>query len=79
MSNCVGNTMAMPLLLSEILQIGQVSGFMHSDDIGKWGKHLWPLMLDVLGNLRKKGVYSNKYVRHDSEHIHQKSGYSLFA
>jgi len=35
---------------------------LHSDDIGKWGKHLWPLLLDVLGNLRKKGVYSNKYV-----------------
>jgi len=51
---------------------------LHSDDIGKW-EHLWPLRLDVLGNLRKKGVYSNKYVRHDSEYIHQKSGYSLFA
>ena len=40
---------------------------LHSDDLGKWGKHLWPLTLDILGKLRKKGEYSNKYVRH----VHQ--------
>ncbi|KAF8584946.1 hypothetical protein K439DRAFT_1646749 [Ramaria rubella] len=31
---------------------------LHVDDIGKWGKHLWPLLLEVLGNLKKKGDLS---------------------
>ncbi|KAF8581179.1 hypothetical protein K439DRAFT_1647974 [Ramaria rubella] len=31
---------------------------LHADDIGKWGKHLWPLLLEVLGNLKKKGDLS---------------------
>jgi len=24
---------------------------LHSDDLGKWGKHLWPLTLDVLDSI----------------------------
>jgi hypothetical protein len=35
---------------------------LHSDELGKWGKHLWSLAVDVLGELKKKGQYSNKYV-----------------
>ncbi|KAF8584403.1 hypothetical protein K439DRAFT_1646930 [Ramaria rubella] len=31
---------------------------LHADDIGKWGKHLWPLLLEVLGDLKKKGDLS---------------------
>ncbi|KAA1474760.1 hypothetical protein DENSPDRAFT_906474 [Dentipellis sp. KUC8613] len=26
---------------------------LHSDDIGKWGKHLWPLLLQVLSNMKE--------------------------
>ena len=36
---------------------------LHADDLGKWGKHLWPLLLDVLEDLKKKGEYSNKYIK----------------
>ncbi|KAF7967343.1 hypothetical protein HWV62_34677 [Athelia sp. TMB] len=28
---------------------------LHSDDIGKWGKHLWPLLLVVMGKESSKG------------------------
>jgi hypothetical protein len=35
---------------------------LHSDELGKFGKHLWPLILEVLGKLKKKGVFSNKYI-----------------
>lgn len=35
---------------------------LHSDELGKFGKHLWPLTLDVLGDLKEKGKFSNKYV-----------------
>ncbi|KAF8577038.1 hypothetical protein K439DRAFT_1622385 [Ramaria rubella] len=31
---------------------------LHADDIGKWGKHLWPLLLEILGTLKKKGELS---------------------
>ncbi|KAF8585351.1 hypothetical protein K439DRAFT_1615996 [Ramaria rubella] len=30
---------------------------LHADDIGKWGKHLWPLLLEILGALKKRGIY----------------------
>ncbi|TFY63623.1 hypothetical protein EVG20_g6237 [Dentipellis fragilis] len=32
---------------------------LHSDDIGKWGKHLWPLLLDILSKAKKSEVLSN--------------------
>ncbi|KAF8142215.1 hypothetical protein K438DRAFT_2114720 [Mycena galopus ATCC 62051] len=28
---------------------------LHSDDLGKWGHHLWPLLLDELEKLKQKG------------------------
>ena len=28
---------------------------LHSDDLGKWGKHLWPLLLDILERSGCKG------------------------
>jgi hypothetical protein len=34
---------------------------LHSDDIGKWGKHIWPLLLEALGNEGKKGHLTVKY------------------
>ncbi|KAF8582039.1 hypothetical protein K439DRAFT_1647685 [Ramaria rubella] len=35
---------------------------LHADDIGKWGKHLWPLLLEILGTLKKKGELSIKSI-----------------
>lgn len=35
---------------------------LHADDGGKWGKHIWPLVLDVLGQLGMKGTLTMKYV-----------------
>ncbi|KAJ7657002.1 hypothetical protein DFH06DRAFT_1410572 [Mycena polygramma] len=29
---------------------------LHSDDSGKWGKHIWPLLLDALADLGLKGM-----------------------
>ncbi|KAJ7306665.1 hypothetical protein DFH08DRAFT_516164 [Mycena albidolilacea] len=31
---------------------------LHTDDLGKWGHHLWPLLLDVLEDLDMKGVFA---------------------
>ncbi|KAG6847873.1 hypothetical protein H0H93_005308 [Arthromyces matolae] len=31
---------------------------LHSDDIGKWGKHLWPLLLSVLEEAGRKGRFA---------------------
>ncbi|KAF8523707.1 hypothetical protein BU17DRAFT_63645 [Hysterangium stoloniferum] len=31
---------------------------LHSDDLGKWGKHLFPKMVEVLGNMKQGGKYS---------------------
>ncbi|KAJ6528007.1 hypothetical protein DFH09DRAFT_1250518 [Mycena vulgaris] len=28
---------------------------LHSDDLGKWGHHIWPLLLDELETLKQKG------------------------
>lgn len=33
---------------------------LHSDDGGKWGKHIWPLVLDVLGKSGMKGILTMK-------------------
>jgi hypothetical protein len=37
---------------------------LHSDDLGKWGHHLWPLLLDELEKLKQKGPFAEKYVPH---------------
>lgn len=34
---------------------------LHVDDCGKWGKHLWPLVLSVLDELSLKGALSKKW------------------
>ncbi|KAF8520305.1 hypothetical protein JB92DRAFT_3285845 [Gautieria morchelliformis] len=31
---------------------------LHADDLGKWGKHLFVLLKEVLGSMKKKGDYS---------------------
>jgi hypothetical protein len=33
---------------------------LHSDDLGKWGHHLWPLLLDELEKLKQKGPFPEK-------------------
>jgi hypothetical protein len=33
---------------------------LHSDDLGKWGKHLWPLLLDILVQFGGKGKLMEK-------------------
>ena len=36
---------------------------LHSDDLGKWGKHLWPLILDVLEEIPgARGALAKKLV-----------------
>jgi hypothetical protein len=36
---------------------------LHSDDLGKWGKHLWPLVLNVLEEIPgAKGALAKKLV-----------------
>ncbi|KAF8513220.1 hypothetical protein JB92DRAFT_2721854, partial [Gautieria morchelliformis] len=35
---------------------------LHNDDSGKFGKYLFPLTMEVLGDLAKKGKYSQKYI-----------------
>ncbi|KAJ6474054.1 hypothetical protein C8R47DRAFT_1076489 [Mycena vitilis] len=35
---------------------------LHSDDSGKWGKHLWPLLLDVLATLGFKGMITTNHI-----------------
>jgi hypothetical protein len=34
---------------------------LHTDDLGKRGHHLWPLLLDVLEDLDMKGVFAKKW------------------
>ncbi|KAJ7145980.1 hypothetical protein C8R44DRAFT_826977 [Mycena epipterygia] len=34
---------------------------LHSDDLGKWGHHLWPLLLEALEGLGGKGRFAKKY------------------
>ncbi|KAJ7874554.1 hypothetical protein B0H14DRAFT_3106742 [Mycena olivaceomarginata] len=36
---------------------------LHSDDLGKWGHHIWPLLLDVLEGLKQKGPFAEKCVQ----------------
>ncbi|KAJ6514727.1 hypothetical protein DFH09DRAFT_940926 [Mycena vulgaris] len=31
---------------------------LHSDDLGKWGKHLWPLLLEAFEELGGKGTFA---------------------
>ncbi|KAJ6493758.1 hypothetical protein DFH09DRAFT_1337978 [Mycena vulgaris] len=31
---------------------------LHSDDLGKWGHHLWPLLLDALQDIGGKGTFA---------------------
>ncbi len=33
---------------------------LHSDDLGKWGKHLWELLLAVLEDRKFLGLLSSK-------------------
>ncbi|KAJ7769544.1 hypothetical protein B0H14DRAFT_3116658 [Mycena olivaceomarginata] len=33
---------------------------LHSDDLGKWGHHLWKLLLDELENLKQKGPFAER-------------------
>ncbi|KAJ6451401.1 hypothetical protein C8R45DRAFT_1124863 [Mycena sanguinolenta] len=33
---------------------------LHSDDLGKWGHHLWPLLLEELENIKQKGAFAEK-------------------
>jgi hypothetical protein len=33
---------------------------LHSDDLGKWGHHLWRLLLDELEKLKQKGPFVEK-------------------
>lgn len=35
---------------------------LHSDDLGKWGHHLWVLLLEVMEELKVKGSLAQKYV-----------------
>jgi hypothetical protein len=35
---------------------------LHSDDLGKWGKHLWVLLLQVLENGGTLGKVTQRYV-----------------
>lgn len=35
---------------------------LHSDDLGKWGHHLWELLLNVLEELKCKGAWTQKYI-----------------
>ncbi|KAJ7885741.1 hypothetical protein B0H14DRAFT_3734854 [Mycena olivaceomarginata] len=35
---------------------------LHSDDLGKWGHHIWPLLLDVLEGLKQKGSFAENLV-----------------
>jgi hypothetical protein len=37
-------------------------GLLHAYDLGKWGKHLFVPLKEVLGDMKKKGEYSQKYV-----------------
>ncbi|KAJ7746517.1 hypothetical protein B0H14DRAFT_2406480 [Mycena olivaceomarginata] len=36
---------------------------LHSDDLGKWGHHIWPLLLDVLEGLKQKGPFAENMRR----------------
>lgn len=42
---------------------------LHSDDLGKWGKHLWVLLLVVLEELRGKGKLTERWVSFSSVQI----------
>ena len=35
---------------------------LHSDDLGKWGKHIWELLLQVLEDLGMKGALTKLWV-----------------
>ncbi len=35
---------------------------LHSDDLGKWGKHIWELLLQVLHELGMKGTLTKLWV-----------------
>ncbi len=35
---------------------------LHSDDLGKWGKHIWELLLQVLQSLGMKGTLTKSWV-----------------
>jgi len=35
---------------------------LHADDVGKWGKHLWPLLVLILERLDLKGKLNQKQV-----------------
>ncbi|KAJ7827364.1 hypothetical protein B0H14DRAFT_3720925 [Mycena olivaceomarginata] len=37
---------------------------LHSDDLGKWGHHLWPLLLDVIEELGGKGILAQNVLIH---------------
>jgi hypothetical protein len=32
----------------------------HMCDLGKWGHHLWPLLLEELEKLKQKGPFAEK-------------------
>lgn len=34
---------------------------LHSDDLGKWGKHIWELLLEVLEDLGMKGALTKRW------------------
>ncbi|KAJ7318563.1 hypothetical protein DFH08DRAFT_714586, partial [Mycena albidolilacea] len=36
---------------------------LHSDDLGKWGHHLWPLLLEELEKLKQKGPFAENMRR----------------
>ncbi|KAJ7760761.1 hypothetical protein B0H14DRAFT_3595391, partial [Mycena olivaceomarginata] len=36
---------------------------LHSDDLGKWGHHIWPLLLDMLEGLKQKGPFAENMRR----------------
>ncbi|KAJ7114378.1 hypothetical protein C8R44DRAFT_630272 [Mycena epipterygia] len=36
---------------------------LHSDDLGKWGHHLWPLLLEELENIKQKGPFTENMRR----------------
>ncbi|KAJ7822282.1 hypothetical protein B0H14DRAFT_3089030 [Mycena olivaceomarginata] len=48
---------------------------LHSDDLGKWGHHLWPLLLDELEKLKQKGPFAENMRRFprwpDLKHFNQ--------
>ncbi|KAJ7132506.1 hypothetical protein C8R44DRAFT_611932 [Mycena epipterygia] len=48
---------------------------LHSDDLGKWGAHLWPLLLEKLEELKAKGPFAENMRRFprwpDLKHFNQ--------